>query len=158
MYPTNTKPYPWINSSGGLNIRNGRRIRGPEGLPENSIRAAGVMEEGGESGQQQRVRAWVDISPSGLMISCSGKCPLRLDSGRPPVATRSQTGRKTCRGLMWGPSTASFAEPETTLHLTPLTHQQLTHNAPPFPQIVPLLSQLVPLIPGWGPYSTKIQH
>ena len=48
-----------------------------EGLPENSIRAAGVMEEGGESGQQRgcepgwtfplRVR-----STSGLMISCSG--------------------------------------------------------------------------------------
>ena len=40
---------------------------------------------------------------------------------------------------------------------TPLTRQQLTHNAPPFPQIVPLLSQLVPLITGWGLYSTKIQ-
>ena len=51
---------------------------------------------------------------------------------------------------MWAPSTASFAAPETTLHHTPLTRQQLTHNAPLFPQIVPLLSQLVPLIPGWG--------
>ena len=39
----------------GFNIRNCQRIRGSEGSPENSIRAAGAMEEGAESGQQQRV-------------------------------------------------------------------------------------------------------
>ena len=49
----------------GFNMRNSQRVRGPEGLPENSIRAVGVMEEGIESGQRQRVRALVDISPEG---------------------------------------------------------------------------------------------
>ena len=83
---------------GGFNSRNGRRIRGPEGLPENSIRAAGVMEEGGESGQQQRVRAWVDISPEGeeylrandflLRIVCSA-VRLRPASSSHPAPDRS---------------------------------------------------------------------
>ena len=49
----------------GFNMRNSQRVRGPEGLPENSIRAVGVMEEVIESGQRQRVRALVDISPEG---------------------------------------------------------------------------------------------
>ena len=76
----------------------GRRIRGSEGLPENSIRAAGVMEEGGESGQQQRVRAWVDISPEGeeylrandflLRIVCSA-VRLRPASSSHPAPDRS---------------------------------------------------------------------
>ena len=60
--------------------------------------AAGVMEEGGESGQQQRVRAWVDISPEGeeylrandflLMIVCSA-VRLRPASSSHPALDRS---------------------------------------------------------------------
>ena len=82
----------------GFNIRNGRRNRGSEGLPDNSLRAAGVMEEGGESGQQQRVRAWVDISPEGeeylrandflLRIVCSA-VRLRPASSSHPAPDRS---------------------------------------------------------------------
>ena len=75
--PNQYQTLPLDELIGGFNIRNGRRIRKPEGLPENSIRAAGVMEEGGESVYSRgcepgwtfplRVR-----STSGLMIFCSG--------------------------------------------------------------------------------------
>ena len=50
----------------GLIRRNGRATHGPEGIPDNSIRAVGVAEEGGEGGNlPRRVRAWVDVSPEG---------------------------------------------------------------------------------------------
>ena len=49
MYPT----LPLDEIIGGFNIRNGRRIRGPEGLPENSIRAAGVIEERAEGARAE---------------------------------------------------------------------------------------------------------
>ena len=63
--PTKYQNLPLDDLILGFNLRNSRRVRGPEGLPENSIRAAGVMEEAGENGQPRRVRAWVDISPEG---------------------------------------------------------------------------------------------
>ena len=147
----------------GFNIRNGRTIRGSEGLPENSIRAAGVMEEGGESGQQQRVRAWVDISPEGeeylrandflLRIVCSA-VRLRPASSSHPA----QTGRKTCRVLGVGPLDRFLRR--TGNHATSHISNPPTANSqrPTVPQIVPLLSQPVPLIPGWGHYSRKTKH
>ena len=51
----------------GFNVRNGQRIRGPEGLPENSIRAAGVMEEGERAVNSRECEpGWtLDISPMG---------------------------------------------------------------------------------------------
>ena len=96
--PNQYQTLPLDELIGGFNIRNGRRIRGPKGLPENSIRAAGVMEGGGESGQQLRVRVWVEISPEGeeylrandflLRIVCSA-VRLRPASSSHPAPDRS---------------------------------------------------------------------
>ena len=95
--PNQYQTIPMDELIGGFNIRNGQRIRGPA-LIENSIRAAGVMEEGEESGQQQRVRAWVDISPEGeeylrandfLLRIVSTAVRLRPASSSHPVPDRS---------------------------------------------------------------------
>ena len=44
--------------------RNGRGVRGPEGIPDNSIRGVSTAVEGGEgTGSPQRMRGWVDVSP-----------------------------------------------------------------------------------------------
>ena len=73
--PNQYQTLPLDELIGGFNIRNGRRNRGSEGLPDNSLRAAGVMEEravssrGCEPGWTFPLRV---RSTSGLMISCSG--------------------------------------------------------------------------------------
>ena len=74
-------------------------------LPVNSIRAAGVMEEGGESGQQQRVRAWVNISPEGEEYLRANDFMLRRVSSavrlRPGGSQWGKMGKNGER-ILWG--------------------------------------------------------
>ena len=66
---------------------------------------------------------------------------MRSDSGRPPVATRSQTGRKTCRGLGVGPLNCFLRR--TGNHATSHTYNPPTansqrHTVPPnYPTTLP---------------------
>ena len=95
--PNQYQNLPLDNLILGFNMRNSRRVRGPEGLPENSIRAAGVMEEVGENGQSQRVRAWVDISPEGEEYLRANDFLLRIVSSavrlRPATSNHSVPDR-----------------------------------------------------------------
>ena len=95
--PTKYQNLPLDDLILGFNLRNSRRVRGPEGLPENSIRAAGVMEEAGENGQPRRVRAWVDISPEGEEYLRANDFLLRIVSSavrlRPATSNHSVPDR-----------------------------------------------------------------
>ena len=63
-----------------LTIRNSRRSRGPEGLPDDALRGVSAMEEGGEEGSSQprRVRVWVDVSPEGEQYLTANDHLLRI--------------------------------------------------------------------------------
>ena len=82
-----------------LSQRNGRTVRGPEGLPDNSLRGISVLEEGGEGGSNlpRRVRVWVDVSPEAEQYLAANDYLLRIvDSAvrlRPATNSRSAPDR-----------------------------------------------------------------